>query len=262
VGKLELLERISEYRVIKTFLIVEAELMAIPDFPAARPTMAALPKINPQVSEAWTPFEAASSIVKLAALHDEARDTALLANQLGRAPYAAVALGVCVIAVASTSLRAMPMSEVATWSVLMLIGVGAIVRSYALAIMAPFERASLRGFASDLVAIAAYTGFAWGSGAYLALSATTSPLLLMVFAIGPCILFAAALRQRESAIAFIAPVAALTAFSSLLRPLPDGPLAAAFVLIACAAVGAAIFWILGRNPPEKSPANLAGMAVS
>jgi len=213
--------------------------------------MPALPKANPQISQDRAPREPLDPIGKLATLHDEARETAILANLLSRAPYAAVLLSICVVGVTIFSLRAVPTPEVATWSVLMLIGIGAILRSYGQAISAPFERANLRSFASDLVAIAAYSGFAWGAGAYLALATVTPPLLLTVFAVVPCILIAASLRQCEVAIAFTAPVAALTAFSSVLRPLPDGPLAAAFVLIACTAVGGATFWILGGATGQR-----------
>jgi hypothetical protein len=220
--------------------------------------MTALLQINPHISQ----NPAFDPVAKLRVLHDEAREIAMLANLLGRAPYAASFLGVCVIIVSASSLGAMPKPELATWSVLMLIGVGAMLRSYRQAIAAPFERSSLRNFARDFVAISAYSGFAWGAGAYLALQPTTPPMGLTIFAALPCILMALTLRHRETVVAFIAPVAALAAFASVVRPLPEGPLAAAFVLIACAAVGGATFWILGRSRVEKSSNNFAELAVS
>jgi len=207
-------------------------------------------------------FEPQREIARLAALHDEAKETALLANLLGRAPFAAAALALCTVPVAWVGLRAMPMPEVATWTVLVLIGLGAIVRTYVQAMAMPFERASLRAFAGDLTAIMTYCGFAWSAGAYLALDSGAPPLLLATFAAVPCLLIAAALRQREAAIVFTIPVATLSAFAAVLRPLPEGPLAAAFVLIACAGVSGAIFWIAGRNVPAQGTKNITELALS
>ena len=181
-------------------------------------------------------------VAQLALLHDEARETALLANLLGRTSYAASTLAVAALATALLARGTMPVAEPAVWLVLMLIGVGAMARNYSRAIQQPFERGILREFAYDLNAIAVYAGFAWGAGAYLALGPQTSPLALAAFATLVPAVMAVTLRTREISLAFLAPSASLSAFAAVLRPLPEGPLAAAFVLIACAAVGGAIFW--------------------
>lgn len=220
--------------------------------------MTALPQINPGISQNPVPFD---RVAKLKVLHAEAREIAMLANLLGRTPYAAAFLFICVVIVSASSFGTIPLPELATWSVLMLIGVGAMLRSYRQAIAAPFERSSLRKFASDFVAISAYSGFAWGAGACLALQPTTSPITLTIFAVLPCILVALTLRHRETVVAFTAPVAALAAFASVVRPLPEGPLAAAFVLIACAVVGGATFWILGRSRDDKASSDFAELTV-
>jgi hypothetical protein len=68
---------------------------------------------------------------------------------------------------------------------------------------------------------------------------------------------AATMRAREISLGFLAPVAALGAFAAVLRPLPEGPLAAAFVLIACACVGGAIFWMNRRENGFSAPAALS-----
>ena len=181
-------------------------------------------------------------IAQLALLHDEARETALLANLLGRTSYAAGALAIAALATVLLSRGTMPIVEPAVWLMLMLMGVGAMARNYARAIQQPFERGILREFAYDLNAITVYAGFAWGAGAYLALGPQTSPLALAAFAALAPAIMAVTLRTREISLAFLAPSAGLSAFAAVLRPLPEGPLAAAFVLIACAAVGGAIFW--------------------
>src|SRR6185312_13722417 len=128
--------------------------------------------------------------------------------------------------------------------------------NYAHAIRQPFERGILREFAYGLNAIAVYVGFAWGAGAYLALGPQTSPLALTAFAVAVPALMAVTLRTREISLGLLAPVAALCAFAAVLRPLPEGPLAAAFVLIACAAVGGAILWASRLPTPVPAGARL------
>ncbi len=182
-------------------------------------------------------------LAQLALLHDEARETALLANLLGRTAYAAATIAIAALATIILARGTQPLAEPAAWLAFVLIGIGAMARNYARAIQQPFERGILREFAYDLNAIAVYAGFAWGSGAFLALGPETSPLMLTVFAVSVPALMAATLRTREISLAFLAPVAGLSAFAAVLRPLPEGPLAAAFVLIACACVGGAIFWM-------------------
>lgn len=200
---------------------------------------------NREAALATPPEEFAPSrvgIAQLALLHDEARETALLANLLGRTSYAAGALAIAALATVLFAYGTMPVAEPTVWLVLMLIGIGAMARNYARAIQQPFERGVLREFAYDLNAIAIYAGFAWGAGAYLVLGPQTSPLVLAAFAAVIPAIVAVTLRTCEISLGFLAPVAGLSAFAAVLRPLPEGPLAAAFVLIACAAVGGAIFW--------------------
>jgi hypothetical protein len=108
----------------------------------------------------------------------------------------------------------------------------------------------------------AYCGFAWGAGAYLALGASIAPLGLVLFAAVPAALVAMTLQQGDSAFVFVAPITALAAFAAVLRPLPEGPLTAAFVLIACAAVGGAIFWIDRLTTQARATSAIPELALS
>jgi len=195
-------------------------------------------------------------LARLALLHDEARETALLANLLGRTPYAAAALAIASLFAVLAGLGAMPAAEPAIWMILSLIGIGAMARIYARAIERPFERASLREFSSDVRAAIVYAGFAWGAGAFLVLSPETGPIGLLLYMLAAPVVVACTLRERELALGFLAPAATLCAFATVLRPLPDGPLAAAFVVIAAGLAACAIFWGERLLAPHAAPAKL------
>jgi hypothetical protein len=217
-----------------------------------------------QIETGLTPEEFASprnEIARLALLHDEARETALLANLLGRTPFAATAIAAGTLATVIAAYGTMPIAEPVVWLGLVLIGLGAMARNYTRAIRQPFERGILREFAYDLNAIAIYAGFAWGAGAYLALGPQTSVLALVAFAAVVPALVAVTLRTREISLGFLAPVAGLSAFAAVIRPFPEGPLAAAFVLIACAAVGGAIFWAERLSMPQQAGARFANLSL-
>ncbi|HEY2033332.1 MAG TPA: hypothetical protein VGH02_06555 [Rhizomicrobium sp.] len=203
-----------------------------------------------------------TGLAQLALLHDEARETALLANLLGKTSYAAGALAIAALAVVLSARGTMPVVEPAVWLVLILIGVGAMARNYARAIHQPFERGVLREFAYDLNAIAVYAGFAWGAGAFLALGPQTSALEITAFAAIVPAIMAVTLRTREISPGFLAPSAALCALAAMLRPLPQGPVAVAFVLIACAAVGGAIFWADRFSVSVPASAKLAHTSLA
>jgi hypothetical protein len=85
---------------------------------------------------------------------------------------------------------------------------------------------------------------------------------LTLFAIAIPAFMAATLRTREISLAFLAPVAGLSAFAAVLRPLPEGPLAAAFVLIAAACVGGAIFWMERREGSVSAGASLPHISAA
>jgi hypothetical protein len=218
---------------------------------------------NTEIAITQTPDRAPrDEIARLALLHDEARETAILANLLARTPYAAGALVAAALATVILLRGTMPVVEAAVWLMLVLIGAGAMLRNFARAIAKPFERGSLREFAYDLNAIAVYAGFAWGAGAFLAVGHDTSPFALAAFAAVVPALMAATLRTREISLGFLAPVATFSAFAAVLRPLPEGPLAAAFVLVACAAAGGAIFWAERHLTPAPMTGNLAGIPAA
>jgi hypothetical protein len=186
---------------------------------------------------AQAPAAHRASLIQLAILHDEARDTALLANLLGRAPYAAFALAAIALTTAALSFAPSSTPALITWLVLVAAGIGAIARAYTYTIKAPFERVPLRAFSRDLSAILFYAGFAWGAGAFLAMPATASALPLVLFSAGTCAVVAALLRTRDQSLIFLAPVAGLSALAPFMR----GQAAGLEVLVACGLVAGAVY---------------------
>lgn len=213
--------------------------------------MAAIERARPQggsqtYEASPSPLQASppqAEIAKLAALHREAEETAHLANLLGRAPYAAAGLTLAVLSAAAWAFSSMPAIQIGIWIALMALALGAVARSYARAIRAPFERAPLVAFAYDLAAILAYAGFAWGVGAFLVLPASAGPLAAVVFAALPPALIAATLRTRDTALLFLGPATLLSTFAMVLRPLADGALAAAVTLAAAGVVAGIMVWL-------------------
>ncbi|HEX4301178.1 MAG TPA: hypothetical protein VHZ78_00185 [Rhizomicrobium sp.] len=178
-----------------------------------------------------------SAVAHLAQMHAEAVETARLANLVGRALHAAIALPV-LAALAVMLGGGAGLASTVAWGILVGVATLAILRAYGHAIRQPFERAPLHAFAQDISACLLYAGFAWGAGAFLALSTASSGAALL-FAAVPAIAIAVLLREKQAALLFLAPVAALTAFACVLRPFAGGALAASLVLIACAIVASA-----------------------
>jgi hypothetical protein len=193
-------------------------------------------------------------LAQLGRLHDEAAETAILANLLGRAPQVLVALAAASLAVAALSYNSMPVAEIAVWLALTAAGLAALWRAYARAIAAPFELAALKAFAGDLSAVLFYAGFAWGAGAFLALPALGDVTSVVLFAAVPCALVAALLRSPQQSLLFVAPVAGLVALAAFLRPL-GGLEAMVLTLAACAAITGVSHWvqrISGQVPASAS----------
>jgi hypothetical protein len=153
----------------------------------------------------------------LRAVHDEAKETAELANLLGRALYAGLLLPLLVLA--AVTLSNPQWMRAAGFSVLVLMGAGALLHAYGKAMRAPFDRTALKSFLTDLDAILLFTGFAWGAGALLILPVDTDPAFTTIFSGGTAALLAMIFRTRQTTLMFAAPVGLLTALAALLRPL-------------------------------------------
>ncbi len=179
-----------------------------------------------------------NELVRLAALHAEAEETARLANLLGRSLYAAGAIAVTAFVAAAAF--ALGSAATLTWLMLSFAGAAVMLAAYARTMRAPFERAALLSFREDLKAVLLYSGFAWGAGAWLVLPSEVSAAAVIAFAAIPVGAIAALVRDRDCAFLFGVPATALVAFASVLRPFSDAGLDAALVLIACGAIGAAV----------------------
>jgi hypothetical protein len=202
---------------------------------------AGLPAGNPESREPEAaPSLARAYLTRLSQLHDEAAKTALLANLLGRAPYAVGVLAAAAIVTAVLVASTAPLVELTTWLVLVAAGVGAAARAYAKAIRAPFELATLQGFARNLSATLVYAGFAFGAGAILVLPATVSLFALLAFGAGTSALVGAFLRVRDMTLCFLIPAVTLSAFAAVLRPFQGGVMDMAAMLIAGVAVAVAV----------------------
>ncbi|MGD0192740.1 MAG: hypothetical protein ABSD74_18530 [Rhizomicrobium sp.] len=203
------------------------------------------PKIVPQhtdgsIGELKSPW---AQVARLAQLHDEAAETAFLANLLGRVPY--LAAGLAAATAATAVLSRTELAPLLTWLTLVGAGTVALTRSYVTSIAAPFERASLQVFARDLQAILLYVGFAWGAGSFLALPADLTVFEVLLFSVGASALVAVFTREAEVAACFALPVIVLSALAAAIRPLDDAITATAAVLGAGLVLLAAI-WALGR----------------
>jgi len=200
--------------------------------------------------------ETLNPVAKLAILHDEAQDTARLANLLGRSIYVSVAFAV--MAIAAFALGGTGLLEGLTWAVFVLVAVVAIALAYRRTIRQPFERAALKSFSQDLNAILVFAGFAWGAGAFLALPATAGMGAIVVFSAGAGAVIVLLLREQECAFLFLAPTAALASFACVLRPMSGGALDASLVLIASSVVAGAVAWAAHARTNEGGIVELAG----
>ena len=134
---------------------------------------------------------------------------------------------------------------------------GAILLAYRSAMRRPFERESLKHYAKDLSAILLFAGFAWGSGAFLALPSETPMAAAVVFATAPAMLIAYLLRDRNALFLFLAPVSLLTGAACLIKPFANAPWAAVLT-IACALVIAGVSVLYDRVTGEMNkPAMLS-----
>jgi len=180
----------------------------------------------------------AHALHRLSRLHEEAIETARLANLLGRSPFVAWLLIAGLGVVALTSTGAVPLSPLVLWSLFTAASAITILRLYGRTSVVPFELMPLRAFAADLDAALLFAGFAWGAGGFLALPQSSNPLTLILFAAGTAAGVSALLRARPS-LYFLTPAVILPAIAAFLRPLPDAPLAATLLLVLGAAVAVA-----------------------
>ncbi len=193
----------------------------------------------------------ADAVAKLAVLHAEAEETARLAALLGRALHAAIALPLAATLVIALSSGSTIAPRVA-WAVLVAMASLAIARAYASAVGRPFERAALRAFAHDLMAVLVYSGCAWGAGAFLVLPGSAPVGSALVFAAAPALGIGLLLREPRAVLFFLAPVATLTSFACVLRQFSEATMNAALVLIASAIVAAALI-LFSRRETTMAP---------
>jgi hypothetical protein len=212
----------------------------------------AIQQQTPDRSPATVLPEAASPLARLSALHEEATETAQLANLLGRSIYVAGALcAMTLLAIAASGIG--EIAKAVVWAVLVLAAAGILALRYARTIKEPFQRPALKDFAQDLSAILLYAGFAWGAGAFLILPAASSVVAALLFAVGASGVVAAVLRERAAVFLFLAPVAALSSFASVLR-FDGGALDAGLILIGCTGV------MLGMSLAERKSLSLPLLA--
>ncbi len=186
-----------------------------------------------------TGLGAQAYLARLASLHDEAAETAHLANLLGRTPWATTALGAAGLLVIIVSLRSMPSPPLAVWLASMAISIAVTARVYGQAVAKPFDRENLKMFARNLSAILMFTGAVWGAGVTLALPAGASIAESIVYLAATSAAIAAILRARDMSFCFLVPATVVGAVCVLMRNF-DGATAAGVLGGGVAAAGAAV----------------------
>ena len=170
------------------------------------------------------------ALARLPEIHAESFETANLARFLGSAVTAGAALTL-LWTLALIFAGGAGLQQEFAWSLLVLVGVGAMLRSHIKSTAQAFDRAPLRQSARDLRALLFYAGFAWGAGAFLLLGNNPVPIMGLCFAVLPSVLLPALLKDRAASRNFIAPVTSLSAIAILLQPWGNAPLALAMLLV-------------------------------
>lgn len=219
--------------------------------------MVAITNLLPRTTQRReTTSDRVGSLAKLKLLHSEAEETARLANLLGRSLYAGIAMPVLAVLTIGFAVDMRPDSQL-VWCLFVAGVAGAILLAYRKAMRRPFERPALKDFAKDLSAALLFAGFAWGSGAFLALPSETAAVPAILFVAAPSIIVAYLLRDREALLLFLAPSAVLTVLASLLKPFEGGVTLALMLVAVCGAiVGATMLYARARGAASK-PAMLS-----
>lgn len=171
------------------------------------------------------------SLARLSQLHAETSEAASLLRFL----HSPVSVGAALVLMGALALifaGGAGFQAEFGWSVLVLIGVGAMLRAYIKSTAQAFDRAPLRQSARDLRAVLFYLGFAWGAGAFLLLGDNPVPLVGLCFAVLPSVLLLPLLKDRAASLNFILPVTSLTAIAILVEPWGSAPLAVSMLLVA------------------------------
>ena len=218
----------------------------------------------PAAREALTPApsETQNPVVKLAALHVEARETARLANLLGRSAYVVLALPALTLAALAIGGLNDGLVRPLVWAAFMAVAVAAIVIAYRHAIGRPFECDALKSFSQDLSAILLFAGFTWGAGAFLAMPANMPMGAMAIFVAAGGASVGLLLREQEMLFRFLAPAAVLTSLACVLRPSTGGALDLALVLAASAVIaGTSMLAERMRDRASEMP-ELAGLPTA
>ena len=195
-----------------------------------------------------------AALERLPLLHDESADNKELARFLAGAVYAAGALTLLGMAVLAFDAGA-TLKSCFAWALLVVIGVGAMLRSYIRSTAAMFDRTPLTEAAQDFRAILLYAGFAWGAGAFLVLPPVAGPLAILVFAGLPSLGLALILKDQGGPLAFVIPVTILSLTAAILQPWADAGLDAALLLMLQGSIVVRIL-LQNRRPRGRLPAGL------
>jgi hypothetical protein len=141
------------------------------------------------------------------------------------------------------------------WTLLVLTGVGAMLRSYIQSIAQAFDRLPLREAAKDLRAVLLYTGFAWGAGAFLLLGNNPMPIMGLCFAVLPPAILLPLLRDKDAGLFFLGPVTVLTAAAMVLQHWAAMPVALTMLLVVQASIGAGL--VFAGRTKQAIPAGLS-----
>ncbi|HWU27019.1 MAG TPA: hypothetical protein VN154_11520 [Rhizomicrobium sp.] len=189
-------------------------LPKVPARPATMPEPAIAANLPGPLAHAY--------LARLAALHDEAAETAHLANLLGRTPWASAALGSAALLCAFTG----PWQpSVAAWLGMIAISIGLVAVFCRRANRAPFDRDMLKVFARNISAGLLFAGVVWGAGVSLVLPAAAGFQTTTAFVAGMAAVIAAILRARDVGFCFLISATAMGAFCALVQNLDGAAMA-------------------------------------
>jgi hypothetical protein len=195
------------------------------------------------------------ALARLPQIHAETSDTAGLARFLDSAAMAAALLLLLAILALIVAGNAGLQQEF-SWSLLMLAGVGAMLRSYIKSTAQAFDRTPLRAAAKDLRAVLFYAGFAWGAGAFMLLGNDPVPIVGLCYAALPSVLLPLLVKDRIAGLSFLAPVTVLSAAAIILEPWGSAPVALVMLLVVQGSIA------IGLALPGRSRGTmLAGLSL-